>query len=327
MVKAIVVDQFGGPDVMQWRDIELPELGPGMARVRHTAIGLNFIDTYHRSGLYPLELPAGLGTEAAGVVEALGADVESVAVGDRVAYVGVPPGTYCEERIYDAERLVKLPDSISFEIAAAAMLKGLTAWYLVRRSYPVRPGDTVLMYAAAGGVGLIASQWAAGLGARVIGVVSTKQKAELARANGCADIVRSNDPSFVDTVRDLTEGAGVAAVYDSIGKDTFFQSLDCLRAHGTMVTYGNASGAVEPFAPLELARRGSLFVTRPVLFDFLRERDDLLAATSELFAVIDNGTVKIQINQTYPLQNAAQAHRDLEARKTTGSTILEVEPV
>ena len=322
MVKAIMVDQFGGPDVMQWRDIELPELESGMARVRHTAIGLNFIDTYHRSGLYPLELPAGLGSEAAGVVEAVGDDVTSVAVGDRVAYVGVPPGTYCEQRNYDAERLVKLPDEISFETAAAALLKGLTAWYLVRRSYPVQSGDTVLLYAAAGGVGLIASQWAAGLGARVIGVVSTAQKEELARAHGCAEIVRSDDPAFVETVRGLTGGLGVAAVYDSIGKDTFFASLDCLRAHGTMVTYGNASGAVEPFAPLELARRGSLFVTRPVLFDFLRERADLLAASAELFAVIESGMVRIQVNQTCPLQDAAQAHRDLEARKTTGSTVL-----
>ena len=322
MVKAIMVDQFGGPDVMQWRDIELPELGPGQARVRHTAIGLNFIDTYHRSGLYPLDLPAGLGTEAAGIVEAVGDGVAAVTVGDRVAWVGVPPGTYCEQRIYDAERLVKLPDDISFETAAAVMLKGLTAWYLVRRSYPVQSGDTILLYAAAGGVGLIAGQWAAGLGARVIGVVSTDQKAELARENGCAAIVRADDPSFVDTVRGLTGGAGVAAVYDSIGKETFFQSLDCLRTHGTMVTYGNATGAVEPFAPLELARRGSLFVTRPVLFDFLRERADLMAASSELFGVIENGTVKVRINQSWPLQNAAQAHADLEARKTTGSTVL-----
>jgi NADPH2:quinone reductase len=322
MVKAIMIDQFGGPEALQWRDLELPELGPGMARVRHVAIGLNFIDTYHRSGVYPLDLPAVLGAEAAGIVEAVGAGVDTVAVGERVAYVGVPPGTYCEQRIYAADRLVRLPDAISFETGAAAMLKGLTAWYLVRRSYSIQSGDTVLLYAAAGGVGLIASQWAAGLGARVIGVVSTQHKEDLARANGCAEIVRADDPSFVATVRDLTGGIGVAAVYDSVGKDTFFQSLDCLQPHGTMVTYGNASGAVEPFAPLELARRGSLFVTRPVLFDFLRERDDLLAAAGELFGVIGDETVKIQVNQTYPLQDAAQAHRDLEARKTTGSTIL-----
>lgn len=322
MVMAIVVDEFGGPEVLKWRDIELPKLEPGMARVRHTAIGLNFIDTYHRSGLYPLDLPAGLGTEAAGVVEAVGTGVEAVSVGDRVAYVGVPPGTYCEQRVYDAKRLVRLPANISFETAAAAMLKGLTAWYLVRRSYQVKSQDTVLMYAAAGGVGLIASQWAAGLGARVIGVVSTDKKAELARENGCAEIVRADDSSFVESVRDLTDGVGVAAVYDSVGKDTFIQSLDCLRPHGTMVTYGNASGAPEPFSPLELARRGSLFVTRPVLFDFLRDREDLLSAARELFDVIENGTVSIQINQSYSLKDAAQAHRDLEARMTTGSTVL-----
>ncbi len=322
MVKAVMIEQFGGPDVLQWRDTELPELGPGMARVRHEAIGLNFIDTYHRAGSYPLDLPAVLGTEAAGIVEEVGAGVDTTMVGDRVAWVGVPPGAYCEQRIYAADRLVGVPTEISLETAAAAMLKGLTAWYLVRRSYPVQSGDTVLMYAAAGGVGLIASQWAAGLGARVIGVVSSAQKAELARANGCTEIVRADDPSFVESVRALTDGTGVAAVYDSVGKDTFFQSLDCLRTHGTMVTYGNASGAVEPFSPLELARRGSLFVTRPVLFDFLRERADLLAASGELFTVIEDGTVKIQVNQTYPLQEAGQAHRDLEARKTTGSTIL-----
>ena len=322
MVKAVLIDRFGGPDVLQWREIELPELGSGMARVRHTAIGLNFIDTYHRAGSYPLDLPAVLGTEAAGIVEAIGEEVDNVAVGDRVAWVGVPPGAYCEQRVYAADRLVRLPEGISCETAAASMLKGLTAWYLVRRSYPVRSGDTVLRYAAAGGVGLIASQWAAGLGARVIGVVSTDKKAGLARENGCAEIVRADDPSFVDTVRDLTGGIGVAAVYDSVGKDTFFQSLDCLRRHGTMVTYGNASGAVEPFSPLELARRGSLYVTRPVLFDFLREREELLAAATELFSVIAEGTVRIQVNQTYSLRDAAQAHRDLEARKTTGSTVL-----
>lgn len=322
MVKAIMIDEFGGPNVMQWRDVELPPLGAGHARVRHESIGLNFIDTYHRSGLYPLELPSGLGTEAAGIVEAVGEGVDTVAVGDRVAWVGVPPGTYCEQRIYDAERLVPIPAGISTETAAAAMLKGLTAWYLVRRSYRVRPGDVVLMHAAAGGVGLIASQWAAGLGAKVIGVVSTDEKAELAGANGCAEVLRADDCQLVDKVRALTDGAGVAAVYDSVGRDTFFQSLDCLRAHGTMVTYGNASGPVEPFSPLELARRGSLYVTRPVLFDFLRSRADLLGATGELFAMLDNSMVRIRINQRYPLQDAARAHRDLEARRTTGSTVL-----
>ena len=322
MTKAIQIDQFGGPEVMQWREVDSPSAGPGSALIRHEAVGLNFIDTYHRSGLYPLDLPAGLGTEAAGVVEKIGEGVELVAVGDRVAYVGVPPGAYTELREYPADRLVKIPEAVSAKTAAAAMLKGLTAWYLLRRSYRVRSGDPILLYAAAGGVGLIAGQWAASLGARVIGVVSTDEKAVLARDNGCTYIVRSGDPYFVARVREIMGGQGVAAVYDSVGKDSFFQSLDCLRPHGTMVTYGNASGAVEPFSPLELARRGSLFLTRPVLFDFLRERADLQAAAAELFGLIESGTINIQINQTYPLKDAAQAHIDLEARKTTGSTVL-----
>jgi len=322
MAKAIQIDQFGGPEVMQWREVDSPSAGPGSALIRHEAVGLNFIDTYHRSGLYPLDLPAGLGTEAAGVVEKIGEGVELIAVGDRVAYAGVPPGAYSELREYPADRLVKIPEAVSAKTAAAAMLKGLTAWYLLRRSYRVRSGDPILLYAAAGGVGLIAAQWAASLGARVIGVVSTDEKAVLARDNGCTDIVRSGDPDFVARVREIMGGQGVAAAYDSVGKDSFFQSLDCLRPHGTMVTYGNASGAVEPFSPLELARRGSLFLTRPVLFDFLRERADLQAAAGELFGLIESGTINIQINQTYPLKDAAQAHIDLEARKTTGSTVL-----
>jgi NADPH2:quinone reductase len=322
MSYAIQIDQFGGPEVMQWREVETPRAGAGAVVVRHEAVGLNFIDTYHRSGLYPLELPAGLGTEAAGVVDEIGEGVERIAVGDRVAYVGVPPGTYAELREYPADRLVRIPDAVSTITAAASMLKGLTAWYLLRRSYRVASGDSVLLYAAAGGVGLIAGQWAASLGARVIGVVSTDEKAELALANGCMNVVMADDPNFVDQVRELTGGEGVAAVYDSIGRDTFFQSLDCLRPHGTMVTYGNATGAVEPFAPLELARRGSLFVTRPVLFDFLRDPADLQAAAAELFGLIESGTIDIQVNQTFKLKNAAQAHIDLEARKTTGSTVL-----
>jgi NADPH2:quinone reductase len=322
MSYAIQIDQFGGPEVMQWREVETPRAGAGAVVVRHEAVGLNFIDTYHRSGLYPLELPAGLGTEAAGVVDEIGEGVERIAVGDRVAYVGVPPGTYAELREYPADRLVRIPDAVSTITAAASMLKGLTAWYLLRRSYRVASGDSVLLYAAAGGVGLIAGQWAASLGARVIGVVSTDEKAELALANGCMNVVMADDPNFVDQVRELTGGEGVAAVYDSIGRDTFFQSLDCLRPHGTMVTYGNATGAVEPFAPLELARRGSLFVTRPVLFDFLRDPVDLQAAAAELFGLIESGTIDIQVNQTFKLKNAAQAHIDLEARKTTGSTVL-----
>jgi NADPH2:quinone reductase len=322
MAKVIQIDQFGGPEVMVWRELDAPSAGPGSVVIRQEAVGLNFIDTYHRSGLYPLDLPAGLGTEAAGVVDAIGDGVDQVAIGDRVAYVGVPPGAYAELREYPAERLVKIPDAVSSVTAAAAMLKGLTAWYLLRRSYRIEAGDTVLFYAAAGGVGLIAGQWAASLGARVIGVVSTEEKAALARENGCTDIVMVDDSDFVARVRDISDGQGVAAVYDSTGKDTFFQSLDCLRPHGTMVTYGNATGAVEPFAPLELARRGSLFLTRPVLFDFLRDRADLQAAAAELFGLIESGTINIQVNQTYALKDVAQAHIDLEARKTTGSTVL-----
>ncbi len=322
MVKAIQIDQFGGPEVMQWRDIDVPEPSPGTALIRHEAVGLNFIDTYHRSGLYPLDLPAGLGVEAAGVIEATGEGVDQVSTGDRVAYIGLPPGAYTELREYPADRLVKIPSAVASRTAAAAMLKGLTSWYLVRRSYPVQAGDPVLLYAAAGGVGLIAGQWANSLGAKVIGVVSTDEKADLARKNGCTDVMMSGDADFVEHVRELTGGQGVAAVYDSIGKDTFFQSLDCLRPHGTMVTYGNATGAVEPFSPMELAKRGSLFVTRPVVFDFIRDSADLQSAAAELFGLIEAGTIDVQVNQTYPLQDAAQAHKDLESRKTTGSTVL-----
>ena len=322
MSKAILVDEFGGPEVMQWRDVEVRQPGAGEALVRHTAVGLNFIDTYHRSGLYPLELPAGLGTEAAGVVEAVGAGVAGLTPGQRVAWVGVPPGAYAQQRIYSADRLVVLPDGISDQTAAASMLKGLTAWYLLHRSFPASSGDAVLLYAAAGGVGQIAAQWAASLGVRVIGVAGNEAKAELARQHGCSDVVLSDDADFVARVRGLTQGEGVAAVYDSVGRDTFFQSLDCLRPHGTMVTYGNASGPVDPFSPMELARRGSLFLTRPVLFDFLRTRADLEAATGALFAALGSGAVKVSVNQTYALSDAATAHRDLEARRTTGSTVL-----
>jgi NADPH2:quinone reductase len=327
MTYAIQIDEFGGPEVMQWREIELPPVAAGTALIRQEAVGLNFIDTYHRSGLYPLELPSGIGTEAAGVVTAIGAGVTGLAEGDRVAYAGLPPGSYAQERVYPADRLVRIPDGITADIAAASMLKGLTAWYLVRRSYPVQPGDNVLIYAAAGGVGQIACQWAASIGARVIGVVGTEAKATLARANGCQDIVFADDADFVGSVRRLTNEQGVAAVYDSVGKDTFFQSLDCLRPHGTMVTYGNASGAVEPFSPMELAKRGSLYVTRPVIFDFVRERADLESAAAELFELIQAGTITVQVKQKYPLENAAAAHADLESRKTVGATILVPWPV
>jgi NADPH2:quinone reductase len=322
MTKAIQIDRYGGPEVLQWRDVSVGAPGTGQARLRQTAVGLNFIDTYHRSGLYPMSLPAGLGTEAAGVVEAVGPGVHHVAVGDRVAYCGVPPGAYAEQRLFAADRLVKIPAAIDDRTAAAVMLKGLTAWYLLRRSYAARPGDPVLLHAAAGGVGLIVAQWARSLGVRVIGVVGTPAKAELAMANGCSDVVLAGDPNLVRRVKELAGGKGVAAVYDSVGKTTFMQSLDCLRPHGVMVTYGNASGPVEPFSPLELSRRGSLYVTRPTLWDFIATREDLEAATRELFGVIEAATVRVHIGQTYPLREAARAHRDLEARKTTGSTVL-----
>ena len=319
---AIRIHEYGGPDVLSWEEIEVAEPRDGEARVRHTAIGLNFIDIYHRTGLYPMELPTGLGSEAAGVVEAVGPDVTEVDVGDRVVYSGRPADAYSECRNFSAAQLVPIPDSISDEVAAAVFLKGLTAWYLLRRSYVVKQGDPILFYAAAGGVGSIATQWAKRLGAIVIGIVSTPEKAELAKAQGCDHILMSDDSDMPGMVKELTGGEGVAAVYDSVGKDTFMTSLDCLRPHGVMVTFGNASGPVDPFSPAELAARGSLYVTRPTLFHFVETREKLLSAADELFDFIENGSPKIRIGQRYPLKDAAQAHRDLEARKTTGSTIL-----
>ena len=307
---------------MEYVDVDLADPAPNEARIRHTAIGLNFIDTYHRTGLYPMALPTGLGSEAAGIVEAVGTGVDVVKPGDRVVYTGRPADSYSVQRNFAADQLVPIPDGVSDEDAAAALLKGLTAWYLLRRSYPVQAGDAVLLYAAAGGVGSIASQWASHLGATVIGVVSTDAKAELARSQGCDHIIMADSDDIPAQVRALTGGEGVAAAYDSIGKDTFFTSLDSLRPHGVMVTFGNASGPVAPFAAAELAKRHSLYVTRPILFDFIDTRERLLDACAELFEVLANGVVRISVNQRYPLAEAAQAHRDLEARKTTGSTIL-----
>lgn len=319
---AIRMYEYGGPEVMQYQEVELAEPAEGEARVRHTAIGLNFIDTYHRTGLYPMDLPAGLGSEAAGIVEAAGAGVSDVQVGDRVVYTGRPADSYSERRNFPAWQLVRIPDDVSDEQAAAVMLKGLTAWYLLRRSYPVQKGDTVLLHAAAGGVGSLVSQWANHLGAIVIGVVSTDEKAEMARAQGCAHIVMADNSDIAAEVRALTNGEGIAAVYDSVGRDTFMSSLDCLRPHGVMVTFGNASGPVDPFSPAELAKRHSLYVTRPTLFDFIDTRERLMGACRELFGVIASGAIKISVNQKYALKDAAQAHIDLESRKTTGSTIL-----
>ncbi|NIL92880.1 MAG: NADPH:quinone reductase [Woeseiaceae bacterium] len=317
---AIRIHEYGGPEVLKWEEVDLPDPGEGEARICHTAVGLNLIDTYHRKGLYPLELPAGIGSEAAGVVEALGHGVADIGIGDRVVYTGMPVGSYAERRNFMADRLVKIPEGISDEVAASVLLKGLTSWYLLRRSYRVREGDAILLYAAAGGVGSLASQWAKQLGATVIGVVSTDDKAELAKSQGCDHIILSDD-DIAARARELTDGEGVAAVYDSVGKDTFLASLDSLRFHGTMVSFGNASGPVEPISPLELAQRGSLYLTRPVLFHFIRTREELTAACGELFAAIDRG-MRVRVGQTYALQDAAQAHLDIEARLTTGSTVL-----
>lgn len=325
MSKAIRIHQTGGPEVMVWEDVDVPAPGPGEAHVRHSAVGLNFIDVYHRSGLYPLPgLPAIIGLEAAGVVEAIGEGVTEVRPGMRVAYAGVPPGAYCQERVIPAHRLVEMPDTISDQTAAAMMLQGMTAQYLLRRTYPVQPGDNILFHAAAGGVGLIACQWAKHLGATVIGTVGSEEKAELARANGCDHAIVYARENFTERVRELTDGKGVAVVYDSVGKDTFEGSIDCLKPMGMMVTYGNATGKVEPVDPGMLAAKGSLFLTRPSLMNYTAERHDLLASAGDLIDVVTSGAVAINVNQTYELENAAQAHRDLEARRTTGSTIFTV---
>lgn len=307
---------------MELASVDDPVPGPKEIAIRHEAIGLNMVDTYYRTGLYPLELPSGLGSEAAGVVTATGDAVDQFAIGDRVTYASPPPlDAYAEERVLDARWAVRLPDRVTPAAAAAATLKGLTAWYLLKRSYPVKPGDYVLLYAAAGGVGLIAAQWARRLGVHVIGVVGSEAKRVTAEAHGCEHVLLASE-DIAERARELTDGVGVAAAYDSIGRDTFFQSLDSLRKHGVLVSFGNASGAVDPFAPLELARRGSLYVTRPTLYDFIDERFELEEGAAELFALIADGTIKVEINQQYALADAADAHRDLEARRTTGSSVL-----
>ncbi|WP_374486993.1 quinone oxidoreductase [Zoogloea sp.] len=322
MSHLIRFERTGGPEVLQWVEVDVPRPAAGEVQVRHHAVGLNYIDTYHRSGLYPLPLPSGLGQEAAGVVEAVGEGVTEFLPGDRVAYAGGPLGAYAELRNIAAQQLVKLPDSLSFEQGAAMMMQGLTAQYLLRRTYRVQPGDTILIHAAAGGVGLIVCQWAKALGATVIGTVSSDEKAALARLHGCDHAIISTREKVSERVRALTGGAGVNVVYDSIGKDTFLDSLACLRPLGMMVSFGNASGPVEAFDLGLLARMGSLFLTRPTLFTYTARREDLLAMADELFGVVASGQVRITINQRYPLQDAVTAHRDLEARRTTGSTVL-----
>jgi len=319
---AIRIHKTGGPEVMRWEEVAVGDPGPGEARIRHAAVGLNYIDTYHRTGLYPLPLPSGLGMEGAGVVEAVGEGVVDLKPRDRVAYAGGPVGAYSQVRCLPADRLLKLPDGIDFRTGAAMMLQGLTAAYLLRRTYAVQAGDTVLIHAAAGGVGLIACQWAKALGATVIGTVSNEAKAELARAHGCDHIIYYTREDVAKRVRELTAGEGVAVVYDGVGKDTFAGSLDSLRVRGMMVIFGNASGPVAPFDPLLLSQKGSIFITRPTLGHYTAKRDELVALGSELFDVVSAGTVEIAVNQSYELADAASAHRDLEARKTTGSTIL-----
>ncbi len=322
MPHAIRINQTGGPDVLCWEAVDVPAPAPGEATVRHHAVGLNYIDTYHRTGLYPLPLPSGIGLEGAGVVEAVGEGVTEVKVGDRVAYAGGPIGAYAEVRNIPAQRLLILPDSIGFDTGAAMMLQGLTAAYLLRKTYRVQPGDAVLIHAAAGGVGLIACQWAKALGATVIGTVGSPAKAELAKAHGCDHVIDYTSENFTQRVRDITGGEGVPVVYDGVGKDTFMGSLDCLRPLGMMVSYGNASGPVPPVDLILLSQKGSLFITRPTIMSYTAKRADLLELGGELFAVVASGQVRIEVNQRYALKDAAQAHRDLEARKTTGSTIL-----
>lgn len=322
MTHAIRIHAHGGPEVMKWEAIEVGAPGEQEVRIRHTAVGVNFIDTYHRTGLYKIPLPSVIGREGAGVVEAVGSAVTGLNVGDRVAYGAAPIGSYCEERLIPADRVVKLPASVTDPQAASIMLKGMTAQYLLRRTYAVKAGDTILCHAAAGGVGLILCQWAKHLGAIVIGTVGSEEKGKLAKAHGCDHIIYYSREDFVARVAEITGGKKCAVVYDGVGKDTFLKSLDCLRPRGTMATFGNASGKVEPFDLGLLAAKGSLYVTRPTLDTHVATREDLVATANELFDVVGRGIVKVEINQTYALKDAAQAHRDLEARKTTGSTVL-----
>lgn len=323
MVHAIRVHEAGGPEVLHWEEVEIGDPGPGQVRLRQQAVGLNYIDVYHRTGLYPQQLPFTPGTEGAGTVEAVGENVTGLMSGDRVAYAG-PTGGYAEERLIDADRLVKLPDEIPFQQAAAMMLQGMTVRMLLRGVHAVQTGETILVHAAAGGVGLIMCQWAKAIGATVIGTVSTDEKAEMARAHGCDHPIIYTRQDFVTEVERITGGAKLPVVYDSVGKDTFLKSLDCLHPRALMVSYGNASGSPDPIPPNLLAQKGSLFLTRPTLFHYIAKREELEQSAKELFDIVLSGKVKIEIGQTFPLEAAAEAHRALEARKTTGSTVLTV---
>jgi len=323
MPNAIRVHEYGGPEVLRWEAIDIGEPGPGQIRLRQEAAGLNFIDVYHRTGLYPQAMPFTPGVEGAGVTEAVGPDVDHLRVGDRVAYGG-PVGGYADVRLVDATKVVKLPDAISSEDAAAMMLQGMTAEMLLRQVFPVKPGDTILIHAAAGGVGLIVCQWAKALGATVIGTVGSDEKAELARAHGCDHPIVYTRQDFVAEVKRITDGAKLPVVYDSVGKDTFLKSLDCLRPRGMMVSFGNASGAPDPIPPNLLAQKGSLFLTRPTLYNYTSTRDELQASADALFGIVESGKVKVEVKQRFALRDAAEAHRALEARQTTGSTILTI---
>jgi NADPH2:quinone reductase len=322
VTKAIIVEKAGGPEVLKWSEVQVGEPGEGQVRIRNTAIGLNYIDVYMRSGLYPIPTPGGLGLEAAGVIEAVGPGVSHVKAGDRVAYAGGPPGAYSETRVMPAAPLVKLPDNVSDQQAAALLLKGMTVQFLIRRTYKVKSGETVLLHAAAGGVGLIACQWLKALGVTVIGTVSSEEKAALANANGCTHTILYNKENFAGRVRELTNGAGVPVVYDSVGKVTWDDSLSCLQPLGLMVSFGNTSGAVSPVNIGQLAAKGSLFVTRPILATYTAKPADLKATASDLFDVMASGKVKAEVGQTFALTDAAEAHRALESSKTVGSTVL-----
>lgn len=323
MPHAIRIHETGGPEVLQWEDIEVGEPGAGQVRLKQKAAGLNFIDTYHRSGLYKQQLPFTPGVEGAGVIESVGPNVRDFKAGDRVAYAG-PLGGYAEERLIPADRLVKLPEAISFEEAAASTLRGLTAEMLLKRIGKVAPGDTILVQAAAGGVGLILCQWASALGATVIGTVGSDEKAAIARAHGCDHPIVYTRQDFVAEVEHITDGKKVRVVYDGVGRDTFMGSLDCLARRGLMVSFGNSSGPVDPFPPAQLAQKGSLFLTRPTLFDYIADRSELELAASEWFTIVGSGKVKVEVGQSFSLKDAPEAHRALESRRTTGSTVLTI---
>ena len=325
MTQAVIIEQHGGPEQLKLVNVNVGQPGPGEIRIRHKAIGLNFIDVYQRSGLYQLPMPLQLGMEASGIIEAVGEGVTHLKVGDRAAYASQPPGSYCEERVMPAKCVCKLPDAISFETGAAMMLKGLTAQYLLKRTLPqggLHAGDFILFHAAAGGVGLIACQWAKALGYQLIGTAGSDAKCALAKANGAAHVINYNTEDFLARVKEITGGKGVKVVYDSVGKDTWDKSLDCLAPFGLMASFGNASGPVDPFSPGILGPKGSIYVTRQTLFSHIVTRESTQAMADDLFEAVTSGKVKIHIDQTYPLADIAQAHRDLEARKTTGCTLI-----